>query len=1567
MKIADLFADLQLGKENEFFSKLDSVIKKAEAKTISITLKLDDAAVKAQLQAITRGKRNALNIGVDVDVKAARAKMDAFIKDQSKRKIKLGVDVDTTKANAQIDKLQAKINKLSGTQRVRVQGSQGGAGGGGGSDVGLIGGLLGLAPAAVPILAATTAGVVGLSGALVAAGAGALAFGGVAHTQFTQIQKSLEGVTKAQTALDAATTPTQRAAALKKLEAAYAAVDQRQLGVAQGAQRLEKDWKTLNKAIEIPVLVDFNGALAIAKQGLGFIQPLALAGAGALKAVENNVGSALGSPFWKSFGATLTHETGPAIQSLSRDLGNLAHGGAATLVAFLPIVHQVETGLEHLTGSLAGGPSKSFISFLQVEGPKVAGVVSDIGRAFGDVARDALPVGSILLTLFDDAAKLVDFAHNLNPVIVTLGVGLLSASKLVPLVVGAGKSLGNLGSSLKTANPYAIATGLAVAGVAGYMTVLSNESDKAKKEVDAIANSFNAFDTKNAEASIADLTAKIQESKDTLSSLTEFGHSISADSIFGKIVSFTQDVDPFSPNTITASKDALKARTAELAKEQAQVAFTANNYSALAQKIGLSRVQVDALAKSQGISLEAFKTNAFDTTDQRLIIDAFKEVDKAAGVTEGTISSTMKNNVLAAQAFAAAVKDAADKTQTAFGSSTDVLANFQVVSATKTKAALDKLSATAQARSRTLDQLQARDAQRGSLTLAQTQALSNAQGKAAAAQKAFADAQAASLTPAEQLRKAYKDTLATAQSFVRDTSAAIQRSLDPALIQELLQEGPTKAEPILKAMLSDHSGNTIKLANATEKALDRISQQAVQFARTTALAVASPTDKLARDLPGIAKVLTQKFAQGGSANVFTIAAKLDTSPARVAELATEFGVTLKGATQLAKAGVKIPVKYDYPPGYIGPIPPGHAVQHVKVVYDYPSLLPGGSVFNQQVPSQAVQGPGLGGHATGGLISGPGTGTSDSILARLSNREFVVNADATSRNRLLLEAINRGAPGFAAGGAVGIGGLLPGLSQQFLAATLPTGGLGSTAVYTAALAGVAGSLKALLASTVQFIQRDLPSALKSGAAGIASATQQMIDQLADLRNQYVSIVQTNEKAQADLVAARKKDASASKADKSQADSDLKSAVTAAADAKKALDQLRNAGGAIKSDAAFRTAEKTILDYSSKLQRAANQNEILTNKIADASTALDTAKQAWKDYRDQIAASITSLGDFTQMQANIVDQTAVDGLTSSVNDATSALNDAQQAYDAAFGSKASTQVQSLSDAQDIYTATVTKYGAQSANAKTAADQLAQAQGRAATAAANLTAAQGALSRQQGLLAAAQAGRAVSGADIVANVTAQVAAAHKFADNIKTLQGAGLGKTALQQILAQGPIAGGAFAEALANDLPDIGLLNGLQGQLDAIGQDLGTTSSNWFNAAGVSSAQGILDGLKSQQKALEDYMADLGTGLAQAFKVALGIHSPSSVFAEASSFIPPGVVQGIERTRHVAVAAAKGLANDVATAGSYGAAGAQGAPSGGSVAATGPGVWIDKIEIHDQTDADMLLQKLDFWNDHNGRAR
>ena len=107
-----------------------------------------------------------------------------------------------------------------------------------------------------------------------------------------------------------------------------------------------------------------------------------------------------------------------------------------------------------------------------------------------------------------------------------------------------------------------------------------------------------------------------------------------------------------------------------------------------------------------------------------------------------------------------------------------------------------------------------------------------------------------------------------------------------------------------------------------------------------------------------------------------------------------------------------------------------AIRNSKI-FDQLAAL-GKSVFEQLFFSLLTAfGPGGGGisptggdiagtpFATGGFVSGSGTGTSDSILAMLSNGEFVVNAAATKKNKDLLELINSNRiEKFASGGSVG---------------------------------------------------------------------------------------------------------------------------------------------------------------------------------------------------------------------------------------------------------------------------------------------------------------------------------------------------------------------------------------------------------------------------------------------------------------------------------------------------------------------------------------------------------------------
>jgi tape measure domain-containing protein len=116
--------------------------------------------------------------------------------------------------------------------------------------------------------------------------------------------------------------------------------------------------------------------------------------------------------------------------------------------------------------------------------------------------------------------------------------------------------------------------------------------------------------------------------------------------------------------------------------------------------------------------------------------------------------------------------------------------------------------------------------------------------------------------------------------------------------------------------------------------------------------------------------------------------------------------------------------------------PANAVTAIQTAYrnilgreaDAPGLaawtgaLANGATLEQvlaSIKASAAANGQLAGHATGGYISGPGTGTSDSILARLSNGEFVMTAAAV--RAFGTDALNQmnslQIPAFAAGGPV----------------------------------------------------------------------------------------------------------------------------------------------------------------------------------------------------------------------------------------------------------------------------------------------------------------------------------------------------------------------------------------------------------------------------------------------------------------------------------------------------------------------------------------------------------------------
>lgn len=112
----------------------------------------------------------------------------------------------------------------------------------------------------------------------------------------------------------------------------------------------------------------------------------------------------------------------------------------------------------------------------------------------------------------------------------------------------------------------------------------------------------------------------------------------------------------------------------------------------------------------------------------------------------------------------------------------------------------------------------------------------------------------------------------------------------------------------------------------------------------------------------------------------------------------------------------------------------------KFVIQARILLPEPGALDDQGYAYVPNLPPVPQFATGGRVAGPGTGTSDSILARLSNGEFVMRADAVSHYgpELLAQMNARRLPKFAEGGPVSARSLpaIPTMNPALMATAAP---------------------------------------------------------------------------------------------------------------------------------------------------------------------------------------------------------------------------------------------------------------------------------------------------------------------------------------------------------------------------------------------------------------------------------------------------------------------------------------------------------------------------------------------------
>jgi phage-related protein len=196
------------------------------------------------------------------------------------------------------------------------------------------------------------------------------------------------------------------------------------------------------------------------------------------------------------------------------------------------------------------------------------------------------------------------------------------------------------------------------------------------------------------------------------------------------------------------------------------------------------------------------------------------------------------------------------------------------------------------------------------------------------------------------------------------------------------------------------------------------------------------------------------------------------------------------------------------------------------------------------------------------------------------------------------------------------------------------------------------------------------------------------------------------------------------------------------------------------------------------------------------------------------------------------------------------------------------------------------------------------------------------------APQEGFALSAQDVVNHMRDQMTKAVNFAAQLQALQKKGLSATLIQQIASAGVDQGGATAAALAGATKgQIAQINSLQKATQGAANNAGKAVADSMYGAGIRSAQGLVKGLQSQEKAIERQMMKIAKSMQKAIKRALGIKSPSTVFAEIGTWIPKGLAKGVDGSARHATSAVHRLATSVAGAGSFSGAGLALAGGGG----------------------------------------
>lgn len=286
------------------------------------------------------------------------------------------------------------------------------------------GGMMLIAPAAVPVIASAV-GLIGnlgpmigtlggstfaLASAFGTAGIGVAAFAGIAISNLKDVFGAAEDLKKLEEKLAEADTWKERNEIMEKMKQVQGSLNEEQAKGLKALDGLKSTWSDLTQALQPKTIQIFTSALGIMSGVITNLKPMFFDVMTVAKRLTDTLGRAIDSKPMQSFFDYLNTNAAPMLVTITKAAGNFIQGFLSMMTAFGPLATETSNGFLKMSEGFAkwssglGESSKfqSFVSYVSENMPKIRSIFGDAFKGIINTFAAFAPSSATMMTGLQD-------------------------------------------------------------------------------------------------------------------------------------------------------------------------------------------------------------------------------------------------------------------------------------------------------------------------------------------------------------------------------------------------------------------------------------------------------------------------------------------------------------------------------------------------------------------------------------------------------------------------------------------------------------------------------------------------------------------------------------------------------------------------------------------------------------------------------------------------------------------------------------------------------------------------------------------------------------------------------------------------------------------------------------------------------------------------------------------------------------------------------------------------------------------------------------------------------------